>query len=67
MKPRMKFYNNGKYTGDYSGEVAVNDSLDEYNCYMYVLEQPDLCLFRFCRGPVIYKAFHFINKLHSLV
>ncbi len=51
----MKFYSNGKYAGDYSGDM----DLDKYNCYMYMLEQPDLCLFRFSRYPPIYRGvFH---------
>ena len=62
MKLRMKFTTNGKYTGKYTGDVEINGSLDEFNCYMYTLDQPDLCLYRFCRNPIFYKGAysHFI-------
>ena len=59
MKPRMKFYNDGKYTGEHYGDVAINGSLDEFNCYMYVLAQPDLCLYRFTRDPFVYRPLDF--------
>lgn len=64
MKPRLIFDCNGKYTSKYSGDVDSCGDLDEFNCYMHQLEQPDLCLFRFCRDPVIYKPIDgYIQKI----
>jgi hypothetical protein len=53
MKPRLKFTTDGEYTGDYTGNVAINGSLDEFNRYMRKLGQIDLCLYRFSRDPFI--------------
>jgi hypothetical protein len=53
MKPRLKFTTNGKYTGDYTGDVAINGALDEFNHYMCRLGQVDLCLYRFFRDTFI--------------
>ena len=52
MKPRLKFTTDGKYTGDHTGDVAINGSLDEFNHYICKLGQGDLCLYRFRRDPI---------------